>query len=75
MPEILRYPTTIISVVERFEKKFLSGVAEDAKFENVSIGYFIITDLGIVLPCGQGKPEFTKGDRCRLTLEKMEKLP
>jgi hypothetical protein len=71
MAEVFRFPLTIVSVSEGFERRHLGGAAENAKFENISTGWYIITDLGIVLPCGQGKPEFANGDKCRLTLEKL----
>lgn len=70
MPEILRFPCRVLKVEERHTMVYKSGLGENAITETKSLGWYIVLDNFIALPCGSGKPEFTFGDTVRLTLEK-----
>lgn len=71
MPEILRYPCRILRLEERFTQSHVSGFGDHAVVEKKSLGYFITFDIGLTIPCGPGKPEFTEGDAVRLSVEKL----
>lgn len=71
MAEIIRYPTRIIRVEERWTQVYKSGTGDKTVFDNVSTGWWITYDLGISMPCGSAKPDFRPGDSVRLTVEKI----
>lgn len=70
MPEILRYPTRVTRVEERWRQDYQSGSGDKTVFQSVSTGFWITLDIGLSLPCGAEKPKFQPGDRVRLSLEK-----
>lgn len=65
--------TKIRAVEEEFAPHFISGFGADAKFENRSLGWFIFMDGSYeALHVGKEKPELQKGDRIKITLEKVD---
>lgn len=59
---------TVTKVEERFTKTYQSGFSKDAKFEDVSLGWWIVIDSGVAFGVGNHKPEFKVGDVIPITL-------
>ena len=71
MSEIFRYPGIVTKLEERHRTEHVSGFGTDAVMKPVSIGWYIVLDIGIALPCGTGKPEYEVGDRVELSLRNL----
>lgn len=62
------------AVEERFEKRWLSGSGNDAKFEEASIGWWVIFEgWPASMRFGATKPDFEVGDIIDLTAQRREK--
>lgn len=63
----------ITSVEEEFQPCWLSGFGSGAIFENRSMGWFVYLEGSYeALHVGKEKPELQKGDRIKITLEKVD---
>lgn len=64
------YFRTIRSVEERVAKRWISGVGENAKFENSSRGWYaLFVEEPSALFLGNEKPAMMAGDKMRITAE------
>jgi hypothetical protein len=75
MPEVLRYPDRVKKVEEHFRSEHVSGSGDSTVTRNISEGWFLTLESGLILPCGAGKPEFEPGDICRHTIENLAHRP
>jgi hypothetical protein len=71
MPDILRVPLKVVRLEERFVHEHVEGFGPDAILRPVSIGWFIVFNNFLSLPCGPVKPDFKEGDPVRLSIEKL----
>lgn len=63
----------VADVKEEFQPCWISGFGKDAVFENRSRGWFIYLEGSYeALHVGKEKPELQKGDRIKITLEKVD---
>ena len=61
---------TVRSVEERFKRVHRSGFGKDAKFDEVSLGWFVLfQEWPAAANVGAEKPEAKQGDRVKLTME------
>lgn len=62
----------VISVEEHFVPCYLSGIGPDAKFHDVSEGWFVfLKGSHEALGLGPDKPTLAKGDKVKITVEKV----
>lgn len=65
---------TVTKVEEGKERKYLEGIGPDAKFTEVSLGWFVTFEGSYEsLFFGDTKPELEKGDKVKITFERIEK--
>lgn len=65
--------TKIVEVEEHFVPAYISGFGAEAVFENRSKGWFLYLEGSYeALHVGKEKPELQKGDRIKITLEKVD---
>lgn len=63
---------TVTNVEEHFVPVYLGGVGDNAKFEDRSRGWFVyLQGSHEALHVGMEKPNLEKGDKVRITLEKI----
>lgn len=63
--------TKAISVTERFVRQHISGVGDQAKFQDTSLGWYLLMEGSYeALYLGNEKPPFVSGDPIRITIEK-----
>lgn len=66
------FETTVLSIKQAKQKNWVSGTGENAKFEEVSMGWYVHLDGSFEgLYLGVEKPELNPGDEIRITLEKI----
>lgn len=65
--------TKVCEVEEEFQPCYISGIGKDAIFENRSKGWFVYLEGSYeALLVGKEKPDLQKGDRIKITLEKVD---
>lgn len=63
--------TKVVNIEEEFVPTYLSGFGDTALFENRSKGWFVYLEGSYeAIHVGAEKPELTKGDRVRITIER-----
>ena len=66
------FVSCITSIEEHIVPCYISGIGDDAKFQDISKGWFLYLEGSHeALHVGMEKPELVKGDRVKITLEKV----
>lgn len=64
--------TTVIEVFEKFQPVYQGGIGDDSIFKDKSMGWFIhFVGSWEALHVGPDKPDMEKGDKVKITLEKV----
>lgn len=68
-----KFSARIKRVEQRFEKRHISGVKEDAKFDDVSTGWWVVFEgWSTLMFFGLDEPELKAGDTMLMTITKQE---
>ena len=62
----------VSAIQEEFDQKYISGFGDNAVFEKKSKGWFVFLEGSYEkLHLGTEKPDWKKGDKIRITMEKV----
>lgn len=63
----------VVKIEEKFERRWVHGVADKAEFKDVSLGWFVTYEGSHEsLHAGSTKPNLKVGDRVLITQEKLD---
>lgn len=72
MTERFAIPTTITAIEERKDRRYLSGIGDEAVFTDISLGWFLfLTGSHEAIHVGMEKPDLRVGDKMKITIEKV----
>ena len=70
--EKIVFHSKVVDVRERKIDRYISGIGDEAIFTEIGRGWFVLLDGSHeALHVGMEKPELVKGDRVKITLEKV----